>query len=599
VGLAFRICHLASAALLLTLGLGAEEAVAATVIGSDLAGTPSGGCATNIFACTMTPLAAGSSGYGFTAPSAGLVTAIKLKHGAIPGDNTVGYRILTPTGTANQFTARIVPSPEGSNGAVHLSTSAGTETTTPVDGAAKPKGVPIAAGEQVAVFLADASTPVVDTGRSGVGELNDNHYNSTPKTYSAQSGEVQLQVVIEPDANGNGYGDESQEPTQPGGGDPGGGNPGGGDPGGGNPGGNPGGNTVDEPNLCPPRGGLQAASWKGTTLDKSRAYDSARIVFDPSGKRHVAGVTTINGGQLNYFGPSATKTVDSLGTVPGDYALAIAGGQPVLGYARHIVEQDPHPADEIGVDHRCEVFFLARGPDLKPVPTYATARDEDAFHTLDMAADPKSGGLHLAYIRGQAKQLVYREVGGGNPESLPLTGVRAIRVAAYGGTVAVAASTSTALTVFVKSGAGTFKARPIAKGQAAWDMAIGPDKKPRLAFQKSLRLNLFNGSKIVTTKLPADEVAIAVDSSKRMHVAFDLAPHFACAQSRFGPFVIRKCIKNGLYYLRTDPQGKSGSVSQVGDMALSSPLSIATQKSKVAIAYADRGNKSAVVVRTP
>jgi hypothetical protein len=194
---------------------------------------------------------------------------------------------------------------------------------------------------------------------------------------------------------------------------------------------------------------------------------------------------------------------------------------------------------------------------------------------------------------------VYRVVGGAGPESLPLTGVQSIRVAAYGGTVAVAASTSKGLTLFVRTGGGAFKAKPITKGQGAWDMAMGTDKKPRLAFQKSLRLQLYDGLKVVATKFPVDEVAIAVDSSKRMHVAFDLVPKGGCFQSRLASLAGAACIKNGLYYLRTDAKAKPGKIGKVGDMAQSSPLSIATQKGKVAIAYADRGSKSALVVRTP
>lgn len=210
--LVLAACGLAASALL----VGAPAAHGATTIGSDLSGTPAAGCVIwpNQYLCTLTQLTSTSgASLALTAPSDGVITQIRLKHGSVGSTgNSVGFRILTPAAGSNEFTARIA-SPSGTQGTFATSTFAAIDTFGFEDGYGCRRGVAIHTGEQLGIYMGSPDLSVVSASGAEAGEYaNENHYQGT-HAYTSRAGELLLQATIEPDANGDGYGDETQAPN--------------------------------------------------------------------------------------------------------------------------------------------------------------------------------------------------------------------------------------------------------------------------------------------------------------------------------------------------------------------------------------------------
>jgi hypothetical protein len=167
--------------------------------------------------------------------------------------------------------------------------------------------------------------------------------------------------------------------------------------------------------------------------------------------------------------------------------------------------------------------------------------------------------------------------------------VEHLRVAAYGGTRAVAADDGRALYVFTSIDGVNWRTRKIAsKPHDDWDMAMGPDKKPRVVFSTGSlpRMRIFNGRAVVGTNVPVDETAIAVDDHNRIHIAFALAPRsIPLANSPFVPNNGGE-IPNGIYYLKTNGTAHHVLAAlPVQSVGTAPPISIAVSRRQVAIAY--------------
>jgi hypothetical protein len=251
----------------------APSAYGAVTIGSDLSATPASGCVLppNQYLCTLTQLAPTSGAtLALTAPSTGVITQIRLKHGPVgTTGNSVGFRILTPTEPpSNEFTAWIA-SPSGTGGTFATSTSAGIDTFHFYDDASCPRGVAIYEGERLGVYMGSPDLPVVSSTGSGAGEYaNENHYQDLG-AYQSRSGELLLQATIEPDANEDGYGDETQSPNC-------GGSGGGGEGGGGSGGSGSGSGTGSTNTVTTATSGSSTTSSGQTSGSKKKRKRSRR-----------------------------------------------------------------------------------------------------------------------------------------------------------------------------------------------------------------------------------------------------------------------------------------------------------------------------------
>jgi hypothetical protein len=194
--------------------VGAARAGAATTFGSTLAGTPNIGALSNSVSTGIT-----SNGISAAAPSDGVITAIRVRHGtstASPG--MYAYRILS--GQASPFTARPA-TPSGAND-VFLSwrpTVAATEVYFPTDTDGQRIGIPISAGERLALWtekIADGSAapPFWSStgGTSSAARHDGGDHTSGTANYSTFGGlDALIQGTLEPDADGDRFGDDSQD----------------------------------------------------------------------------------------------------------------------------------------------------------------------------------------------------------------------------------------------------------------------------------------------------------------------------------------------------------------------------------------------------
>jgi hypothetical protein len=193
----------------------APVAAASTTFGSTLAAPVGFGAFGNSVSSNLA--AANTSA---TAPLDGVVTAFRVKHGrggASPG--AYAWRILT--GAASPFAGRPA-TPSGQND-VYLawppSANPGIETWFPTDAQGHAVGVPIRAGELIALWtekMADGGTaPAFGAFSSGASYLRHDggDHASGSQAYAVFNGlEALIQGAIEPDADGDQYGDETQDP---------------------------------------------------------------------------------------------------------------------------------------------------------------------------------------------------------------------------------------------------------------------------------------------------------------------------------------------------------------------------------------------------
>jgi hypothetical protein len=200
-----RVRHLALPVALLVLVLAPAPGEAAVTIGSNLNGTGAdnlGGYCPGGGTCTGTNLSlpAGSTAAGgLTSPISGVVVRWRVKSGS--AGNPVSLRILRPAGGASF-------------------TGAGTRTggTTTANIAETASRVSIQAGDSIGLNIGNSALVWANTG--GANGLVWGSINGFPggladgatAAGAAQNGkELLVQATVEPDADGDGFGDETQD----------------------------------------------------------------------------------------------------------------------------------------------------------------------------------------------------------------------------------------------------------------------------------------------------------------------------------------------------------------------------------------------------
>lgn len=201
---------LRTASLLTSLGLAWSSGVAwaAQTVGSDLSGIPTGGTIPATFFQFGTPTA---SAVPVTAGAPGVVVSFKFKNGETglnPG--TVKFAVLSRVGATTFFTGRsgspALPVPPTATGGTSI-----TEHV-PLDAAGRPRGVPIGAGEYVGVALTGTPNSYASAPGGALAISGGDQSGSTANYSTAVNNlEVLVQARVESDADGDGYGDESQD----------------------------------------------------------------------------------------------------------------------------------------------------------------------------------------------------------------------------------------------------------------------------------------------------------------------------------------------------------------------------------------------------
>jgi uncharacterized repeat protein (TIGR01451 family) len=191
-------------------------ASAATLMGSDLSLTVQGGASNNELTTFVQSTKRTLSTVSNNAPVSGVLVAMKMKHSSVGTGKSFSFRILTRNGATLQFSSRPAH-PTGSSAVTLLLTggsAAGTATYAPKDAGNDPIGVPIQAGEYLGL-VAPGNTNfgwwASPTADGAYGIVAGDH-SSGSQTYSEVSTrELLVQGVIEPDADGDKYGDETQD----------------------------------------------------------------------------------------------------------------------------------------------------------------------------------------------------------------------------------------------------------------------------------------------------------------------------------------------------------------------------------------------------
>jgi hypothetical protein len=195
----------------------ASAAATPTTIGSDLTGAPNAYCSgTND--CTVINIDEPSGTP--TAPSNGVITSFKVKHAAItPSIAQVQLDVFSGTSPTFTVAARSEQFQFPSSGAA-------TDQFVPLDANLHPKGVAIATGQHFGVYVYDGSAVNTDDGVNFMtadrpsytvayntsGQFNVNDTGTFSLAGDSTTGyESLLQAKLEPDADGDGYGDDTQD----------------------------------------------------------------------------------------------------------------------------------------------------------------------------------------------------------------------------------------------------------------------------------------------------------------------------------------------------------------------------------------------------
>ncbi len=197
-------------------------APAAVTVGSDLSVAPNAGIGDDVIGVQV--VAPTGATNPVTAPADGVVTIFRLRHGlttATPG--SVAFRILTP-GAANTYTSRVASATATAPGfdlRFPLPSSfpagpVGVVEYRPLLPSGIPAGVPIAAGESIGIgqLKGSGETATIIASRPGgtIAFRADGQLPAGPGLYSTSPGrELALQATIEPDADHDGLGDETQD----------------------------------------------------------------------------------------------------------------------------------------------------------------------------------------------------------------------------------------------------------------------------------------------------------------------------------------------------------------------------------------------------
>jgi hypothetical protein len=202
------------------LGACAPPVGAAEVVGSTLNNSPTNLICGSCSASAVQTIKVTASSLPIVPTSAGVVVSVRLKHdssGPAPTD-TFGFRLLTSAG-GTMFTAHQPARLPDFQFPPNL--PVGIRSFVPVDEFGRPQGSPIGAGESlgmVEIFTpGDSSGPaVLSAGAPATGaetKLAVGTHNSGTLNYNINGANVEIlvQYTVEPDADGDGYGDETQD----------------------------------------------------------------------------------------------------------------------------------------------------------------------------------------------------------------------------------------------------------------------------------------------------------------------------------------------------------------------------------------------------
>ena len=128
------------------------------------------------------------------------------------------------------------------------------------------------------------------------------------------------------------------------------------------------------------------------------------------------------------------------------------------------------------------------------------------------------------------------------PVSLPVQGVRRIRMASHGGRLLLGATTGAGrLTVFERSGDRPFRVLARATKVHDFDVAYA-GRKPVVAWTGGTvrRLTVLTEGRRIGTRTPAEAVALATHGSLT-HVVFSTVAHTTCG--------VMGCLHSGVYHV--------------------------------------------------
>ncbi len=202
-----------------SLAFGVGAAGAAETVGSNLTATPGAGPGPNV--SSVQGIAPTAATFPVTATSPGVIVSIFVKHGTSGADPGIyGFRVLSGVGPS--FTTA-GPRPELPDFSWPANQTAGISSFLPAVGGT-PKGIPIGAGERVGIsrFTGTAGQGAeIWSGAAGLpggapgGTLRSviGAHNTGTTSYLATGtdAELLLQFKVEPDADLDGFGDESQD----------------------------------------------------------------------------------------------------------------------------------------------------------------------------------------------------------------------------------------------------------------------------------------------------------------------------------------------------------------------------------------------------
>ena len=189
---------------------GTATAGAVTTVGSDLSLAPTLAANPNSSFVQLVPHT--GTTLPVTAPADGVIVAIRISHGATPvGVDMYGFRVLSlQSGTT--FTTNGAPA-ELPDFDFPDSQPAGITTFNPTIGGA-PAGIPISAGQYLGLVFNSGSTAAIFASGAGanLGRAMGTVHNSGPLVYGTLGGfELLMQFDIEPDADHDHFGDETQD----------------------------------------------------------------------------------------------------------------------------------------------------------------------------------------------------------------------------------------------------------------------------------------------------------------------------------------------------------------------------------------------------
>lgn len=191
------------------------EAGAATTIGSDLSGAPDSAC-TSVTGCTATTLSSGGA-RAVAAPSNGVVVRFRIRHGPTQPGAHYTMKVLSGTGSIVGGLTSFALAAQAPPNRFDDFVSGGIDTLQPVDAAGRPRGIPIARGRRIGVFAPGGVAFEKAAAGYALAERDGDHAGATA-AYTVHGGyDVLINADVEPDADGDGYGDQSQDncPTAP------------------------------------------------------------------------------------------------------------------------------------------------------------------------------------------------------------------------------------------------------------------------------------------------------------------------------------------------------------------------------------------------